>query len=270
MNAQSDVIAPLLDAVAAAAGHAAGIVRFVDQVEGESARPLGAHDRTAVALVVSAVSVLAEQAGIRSDDLPGRAGSFGVTDPGRRRDEDAEVVPSDPGDGHPSPASADSGGDVVLDGPNVRRGDHEGISVDHELVIGHDASPSAGESADRGDASTLSVGGERAAGALSQEAPAAAPVDGPMSTNPSLTVLHASAGLLRELTELLDSEQVRDLVARTRAHLDAAHGIDPDWWMSPTSKDLVEACHDLEDALAVIDYRRREQERAALADSTQS
>lgn len=90
-----------------------------------------------------------------------------------------------------------------------------------------------------------------------------------MSTSPSLSVLHASAGLLRELTELLDSEQVRDLVSRTRAHLTAANEIDPDWWKSPTSKDLAQAIHDLEDALAVIDYRRREQERAALADPAQ-
>ena len=89
-----------------------------------------------------------------------------------------------------------------------------------------------------------------------------------MTTHPAIEVLHESAGLLRELTALLDSEQVRDLVARTRAHLDAATEIYPDWWRSPTSKDLAEATHDLEDALVVIDARRREQERAALAESS--
>lgn len=92
-----------------------------------------------------------------------------------------------------------------------------------------------------------------------------------MNATPSLDVLHASAELLRELTALLNYEEVRGLVARIRAHLEAACDSDPDWWRSPTSKDLAEACHDLEDALDVIDSRRREQERAALVDaSTQS
>ena len=40
-----------------------------------------------------------------------------------------------------------------------------------------------------------------------------------MNATPSLDVLHASAELLRELTALLNYEEVRGLVARIRAHL---------------------------------------------------
>lgn len=86
-----------------------------------------------------------------------------------------------------------------------------------------------------------------------------APVQGVMG------VLDASAALLRELTALLESDQVRDLVVRARAHLDTAHGADPEWWRSPTSKDLNEVAGALEDALDVIDFRRREQQRARTA-----
>ncbi|WP_373370671.1 helix-turn-helix domain-containing protein [Brachybacterium paraconglomeratum] len=50
----------------------------------------------------------------------------------------------------------------------------------------HDASPSAGEGAEPGLASTLSVGGERAAGARNEEAPAATPAgDCSRSINPA-------------------------------------------------------------------------------------
>lgn len=68
----------------------------------------------------------------------------------------------------------------------------------------HDASPSAGEGAEPGLASTLSVGGERAAGARNEEAPAATPAgDCSRSINP------AALRSIRELAGLRSGDLAR-------------------------------------------------------------
>lgn len=182
-SAYSDEVAPLLEAVSSVAKHAAAIVRLMNAVEGQGCRPLSEQEYAAVELVVSAVELLAHRAGITSEDRPGRSASLHVQDTGARRDEDPNVLPLDEGDRDPASAGTERRDDVVLDGSNVGAGNHEPFSVDHELMVGHHASPSAGERAEPGLASTVSVEGDEAAGGPNHGAPAATPTNGVTSKN---------------------------------------------------------------------------------------